>query len=469
MMPKPFRPTRRLQTIARFALAIALISTPLSAQPTTPPPAEPTRMDRAAAAGYKAQFVCSGLWNGNKTMADIEADELTGIYPHIAAIVPTMTAEVDEPAHQISVAFADDLPPRIARHNSVTGCTSMPIGWSNDGRRLPAESLERAQPGSADAAAWPMGDANASDPRIMMITPFDTLIESTFDAKAFGGKTSGVVIVHKGRIVQERYKPGHDMHTAQRTWSVAKSIAGTYVGFVRQKGFTIPDAPVREWNIEGDPRKAITVDTLLRMNSGLVSDTPGNRTDAVYMAAGDVRQWTTQWPMLHQPGSSFRYSNNDILLATLAARDAAPDLHPHHMFDALGMTRTWAETDWQGNYILSSQVWTTARDMARMGLLYLGDGSWNGTRILPEGWRDYVTRPSGTQPPAGAFGYGASFWLMNRSEGVPSDAFAAFGNRGQYLVIIPSRDLVIVRRGYDTSAEPFDIAKFTAEVLKQIR
>lgn len=458
-----------MKTIAvSLALALALAA-PAVAQPTTPAPAEPSRMDRAEAAGYKAQFVCSGLWNGNKTLADIEADELTGIYAHIAPIVPTLKAEIDEAAHQVSVTFADDMPPRIARHNPVTGCTSMPIGWTNDGRRLPAEALERAQPGSADSLAWPKGDADASDPRIMMITPFDQLVESAFDAKAFGGKTSGVVIVHKGRIVQERYKPGHDMHTAQRTWSVAKSMAGTYVGFVRQKGFAIPDTPVREWNVDGDPRKAITVDHLLRMGSGLVSDTPGNRTDAVYMAAGDVRQWTTLWPMLHQPGSSFRYANNDILLATLAARDAAPDLHPHQMFDALGMTRTWAETDWQGNYILSSQVWTTARDMARMGLLYLNDGLWDGKRVLPEGWRDYVTRPSGPQPVGNPFGYGASFWLMNKSDGVPSDAFAALGNRGQHLVIIPSRDLVIVRRGYDTGADPFDIAKFTAEVLKQIR
>lgn len=458
--------------IAAISLALALaLAAPALAQPTTPP--EPTRMDRAEAAGYKAQFVCSGLWNGNKTLADIEVDELTGIYPHVAAIVPTLNAEIDEAAHQVSVEFADDMPPRVARHNPVTGCTSMPIGWTNDGRRLPAEILERAQPGSADAQNWPLGDANASDPRVMMITPFDQLVESAFDGTsgkgAFGGKTSGIVIVHKGRIVQERYKPGHDMHTAQRTWSVAKSMAGTFVGFVRQKGFAIPDAPVREWNIAGDPRKAITVDHLLRMGSGLVSDTPGNRTDSVYMAAGDVRQWTTLWPMLHQPGSNFRYANNDILLATLAARDAAPDLHPHQMFDALGMTRTWAETDWQGNYILSSQVWTTARDMARMGLLYLNDGTWNGTRVLPEGWRAYVTQPSGPQPQSGAFGYGASFWLMNKSEGVPSDAFAAFGNRGQYLVIIPSRNVVIVRRGYDSAGDQFDIARFTAEVLRNIR
>ena len=70
---------------------------------------------------------------------------------------------------------------------------------------------------------------------------------------------------------------------------------------------------------------------------------------------------------------------------------------------------TVAETDWRGNYILSSQVWTTARDLARFGQLYVQDGVWEGQRILPETWRTFVSTPSGPQPPTGAFGYGATF------------------------------------------------------------
>ncbi len=128
------------------------------------------------------------------------------------------------------------------------------------------------------------------------------------------------------------------------------------------------------------------------------------------------------------------------------------------------MERTVAEADWQGNYILSSQVWTTARDLARFGQLYLDDGIVNGARILPEGWVEYVSTPSGPQPD-GPFGYGAGFWLMNKSDGVPPDTFAAFGNRGQYVVIVPSRKLVIVRRGEDPAGARFDIAAFTKDVL----
>jgi CubicO group peptidase (beta-lactamase class C family) len=128
------------------------------------------------------------------------------------------------------------------------------------------------------------------------------------------------------------------------------------------------------------------------------------------------------------------------------------------------MYDTWAETDWRGNYMLSSQVWTTARDLARFGQLYLHDGVVDGERILPEGWRDYVSRPSGPQP-NGEQGYGATFWLMNNSEGVPTDTISANGNRGQYVIIVPSRNIVIVRRGEDPAGRRFDFIAFTRDVL----
>jgi CubicO group peptidase (beta-lactamase class C family) len=128
------------------------------------------------------------------------------------------------------------------------------------------------------------------------------------------------------------------------------------------------------------------------------------------------------------------------------------------------MTRTFAEHDKDGDYILSSQVWTTARDLARLGLLYQNDGMWQGERLLPADWRRFVTAPTGPQP-EGAFGYGACFWLLDKSEGVPADAFGAFGNRGQYLIVIPSRKLVVVRQGYDDDKQRLDIAKLVAAIV----
>lgn len=452
----------------KFTALAFLIATPTVAQHP-----EAALYDRALAAGYKAQFLCSGLWNGGKTQAQIEADELAGIYPHIAQIVPTLTAQIDEERYQVRVAYDDDAPPRIAQWREGLGCAGLPIGAD------PAAASDipafRSTTGMDlwDGRPWPMGDAGANAPLPRNLPQIERVTGQALRGDGYGGRTSAIVIVHHGRIVAETYMDGHDLHTSQRTWSVAKSLAGTLVGHGVQRGLIRTDeaANLAAWRSPGDPRTAISVDQLLRMASGLTSDTAGNRTDAVYMGGASVVESSTLWPLLHRPGTRYRYANNDTMLATLALMERLPAEQrlgfPVEFFRRIGMTRTIAETDWRGDFILSSQVWTTARDLARLGLLYLNDGLWEGERLLPEGWRDYVTRASGPQPD-GAFGYGATFWIMNRSEGVPADAFAAFGNRGQYLVMIPSRDLVIVRRGYDTTENRFDIAAFTRAVVEAL-
>ncbi len=452
----------------KFAALVLLITPPAAAQHP-----EAALYDRALAAGYKAQFLCSGLWNAGKNAAQIEADELTGIYPHIAQIVPTLTAEIDAERHQVRVAYDEYAPPRIAQWREGLGCAGLPIGAA------PAAATDipafRSTTGMDlwDGRPWPMGDEGANAPLPRNLPQIERVTGQALRGDGYGGRTSAVVIVHHGRIVAETYMQGHDLHTSQRTWSVAKSLAGTLVGHGVQRGLIRTDeaANLAAWRSPGDPRAAISVDQLLRMASGLTSDTAGNRTDAVYMGGASVVESATLWPLLHRPGTRYRYANNDTMLATLALMERLPAEQrlgfPAEFFRRIGMTRTIAETDWRGDFILSSQVWTTARDLARLGLLYLNDGVWEGERLLPEGWRDYVTRASGPQPD-GAFGYGATFWIMDRSEGVPADAFAAFGNRGQYLVMIPSRDLVIVRRGYDTAENRFDIAAFTRAVVEAL-
>ncbi|NQX95707.1 MAG: serine hydrolase, partial [Erythrobacter sp.] len=195
----------------------------------------------------------------------------------------------------------------------------------------------------------------------------------------------------------------------------------------------------------------------------------GNRTDPLYWGGTSVEDRAMNWPLIHKPGTVWRYANNDTLMAVAAVKDALKFDTPAALFAKLGMNHTVAEQDWQGNYVLSSQVWSTARDLARLGQLHLNDGLWNGERILPEGWADYVSDPSGPQPARG-MGYGAGWWTFarpegNSFEGIPDDAFAARGNRGQYVVVVPSRKVVIVRRGEDMVGTRFDLAAFTRDVL----
>jgi CubicO group peptidase (beta-lactamase class C family) len=433
----------------------------------------PGTYERAIAAGYKALTLCSGLFNAGRTEAQLSALELKGIYAEYDAIVPTLAASVDTRRKTVTVAFDAALAPRIAAWRSNLGCTQLPIGASADAiAALP--HFDTPAP-ALDNKPWPLGNRQATgrvqgDKRALARS-----VDAAFDGKHFGDntETTGVIVLQRGRIVAEKYRKGFGPQISQRTWSVAKSLAGTLVGIAQQEGQLDPAQPaaLAQWQTPGDPRAAITTDNLLRMASGLHSSTAGNRTDALYFGGAAVDQEATSWPLLQPPGSSFRYANNDTVLAIRGLRERIGDDAKALAFPftqllwKIGMTRTVPETDWRGNYVLSSQVWTTARDLARLGLLYQNDGVFQGQRLLPEGWLRYVTAASGPQPTTGDFGYGATFWLLNQSPGVPADAFGAIGNRGQYLIIVPSRSVVLVRRGEDPTGARFAVADFTAEVL----
>ena len=209
------------------------------------------------------------------------------------------------------------------------------------------------------------------------------------------------------------------------------------------------------------------------MASGLDSDRAGNRTDRLYFGGGLVSDTATRAALEVRPGERWKYANNDTLLAIRALREKLGDRDAYLRFPfetllfPIGMTHTQLETDWDGNFVMSSQVWTTARDLARLGVLHLNDGVWNGQRLLPKGWVRYISTPAPAQPAEPRPGYGAQWWLFNeRFPELPNDAFAALGNRGQFLLVIPSENLVIVRRGHDPSGgEGFRLHDFARDVL----
>ena len=436
--------------------------------------ATPSAYQRAIAAGYKAIFLCSGLFVAGRTDAQIESLELTGIYPDYDRIMPTLRATIDRPRGMVSVPFVDNLPPRRAEYRKGRGCLLMPIGAP-----LPSLTDPREPPppiAGADLRAWPMGDTTGV---IRVAGPVATQLIRAFDGESFGKgtRTTGVVVVRDGRIVAECYAEGFGPYVAQRTWSVAKSVTGTLAGIVEGEGLVRVGQPAQIpfWRYEPgyDPRRRITLDNLLRMASGLHTTTFGNRSDDVYFGGGTVDGAPASELIEAAPGTRFNYANNDIMLAMLSIRtaigeDRYRDFPNNALFAKLDMKHTVAETDWRGNYILSSQIWTTARDLARLGLFWLNDGVWQGTRILPANWMRYATSPTGPQPSRGAR-YGATFWLIDGISGLPPGSFAAIGNRGQFVMVIPSHRVVIVRRGEDPYATNFDGARLAAEILAALK
>lgn len=419
---------------------------------------------RAIAAGYKASILCGAIFNGGRSQAAAEAQELSGIYPEYQDVMSRLPATVDRAAGTVSVPWSDTLPPRQSIWRRGKGCTTLPPGAA------PAAGDPAPAPRAPDPRAWPMGDAGiAPRPTPALAAALDRAFGGGYGAAAL---TVGALVVKDGQIVAERYAAGWGPFTGNRTWSVAKSIAGTLIGMAAASGAIDPaaPAPIPEWRSAGDPRARITTDQLLRMASGLYSDTAGNRTDPVYFGGTAVTERTTGWPLEVAPGTRFRYANNDILLAVRGLRAALGEpayaAFPARAFARLGMTGTVAEADWQGNFILSSQAWSTARDLARLGLLWLNDGVWQGERLLPAGWMAAMTRPAGPQPASGP-GYGATLWLFGPDQGLPAGSYAAQGNRGQFVMVVPSHRLVIVRRGEDPGGR-FDIARFAADVLAAV-
>ena len=442
-----------MRTLILAAIAAVAVPTAAWAQ-ATPAPGPAVR---AMAAGYKALMVCSALRTaeaagGTRTLESVETNELVGVYSEIDAIVREMPVEIGE--RQVSVPWDESMPPRVAVFSPGRGCAIQPVGWTG-------ESPEMVLPGVRENAPFVVAEPRGNAALL------NEAVQGAFEgAYGEGVNTTAVLVLQADRVVAEEYGEGFGVDTPQRTWSVAKSLAGTIIGAAVHRGEADVNAPaaIADWSRDGDPRAAITLDQLMRMASGLTSDTAGNRTDALYFGGVGIDEQVTTWPLIAPPGTRYRYANNDTLLAVLSIAPTFERHPPAELFRRLGMYDTWAETDWRGNYMLSSQVWTTARDLARFGRLYLNDGVVDDERILPEGWRDYVSRPSGPQP-GGAQGYGATFWLMNNSEGVPADTISANGNRGQYVIIVPSRDIVIVRRGEDPAGNRFDPIAFTRDVL----
>lgn len=476
-----------MRTIIIAAAAALTLSTPLSAQSAQERLDE--RYNLALAAGYKALFLCGAIANAERngvrrTPASVHEWELSGVYSAIDPIVRDLDYRIlrdaaGDVAH-VEVEWSDDMPPRFAEAGRDTGCRLAPIGLAPSMPETAVPIAEQSDQQDAEGELTILntmvrGDRarRAAAPRATRGGDADALSLALSDAftERFGEGTRTTIAlvrmhgVTEGLRQRSIYARGFSENTPQRTWSVAKSLAATLVGAAVYKGqVDVNDPLVRdEWR--WDARRQITIDHLLRMASGRYSDTPGNRTDPLYAGGALVEESATNWPLIHQPGSVFRYANNDTLMAVKAVSDRHDDFDPAQFLAAIGMDNTVAETDWAGDYILSSQVWATADDLATLGELYLSDGVLpDGTRILPEGWATYVSTPSGPQPD-GPFGYGAGWWLMNKSEGVPPDTIAAMGNRGQYVVVVPSRDVVIVRRGEDMAGTRFDIAAFTRDVL----
>lgn len=328
-----------------------------------------------------------------------------------------------------------------------------------ENRLLPLSPQPRNLPWPTDA--WSHAPL---DPRVDRTT-LEKLLDHAFENPEPDDLdiTHGVVIVHRGAIVAERYARDVTPEDAFLSWSMAKSITNSLVGILVQQGkLSVADSPeVKEWSAD-DRRSRITIDQMLRMVDGLrfreaehlgggsVRYYPEEESDVIPMLFGDgkkdVAAFASTLPYQEEPEARWNYNSGaSNLLARRVSETVGGsqsqmfDFMKRELFDRIGMKTADPRFDEAGSFIGSSHCYCSPRDFARFGYLYLRDGIWDAERILPEGWVDYSRTPS----PQSEGVYGAHFWVIPGSLGI----FYCSGMGGQRILISPKLDLVVVRSG----------------------
>jgi len=428
-------------------------------------------MEHLYALGMGAHHMCAGLWVIGR---DHQRSPEAVLRQDIAPFAPfhwreAYEIEVDSAAREVTVRVPA-VGARTAAYNGDQGCTLLPAG-TRDVYFDPVHlTSDLPPPGEQE---WPTGGRNAHGTvEGVDQSALDSVMTWAFDdgLQEPDQNTRGVVVVYRGKIIAERYADGWGPQTPQVSWSMGKSIAGALTGImVERDHYDLDDpAPIEEWHGAGDPRSNIRIRDLMQMSSGLDFDNFGldpeqsfrasNEYMRIYFDALNVGLHAINQPLRFEPGTTWRYRNSDPLSLMLTARRTVEEegrswlaFPQRALFDRIGMRNMVLETDPWGNFIVTGYDYGSTRDWARFGLLHLWDGVWEGERILPEGWTDFVRTPA---PGHSSEGYGGLFWL-NRSgvlSRVPTDACFAAGYMGQRTLIVPSRDLVVVRQGPSAGA-----------------
>ncbi len=431
-------------------------------------------------AAYKAKVLCSDVFVSKRSPNDVLSSDLA---VDDLAVLRSIDATIDRTTQTASATFLG-LIRQTAVYRSGLGCA---LKFKDYDQGVfaqvdtPINQLDTAE------SRWPVKQSKDSSAVQVDQALLDAALDWAFSEPdpEHLRRTRAVVVVHRGQIVGERYAPPFDRNTPLIGWSMTKSVVHALVGVLIKEGkLSLTEQVLApEWPEPNNRRSAITVDHLLRMTSGIEFDENYTNplADVTYMLlhTPDMANYAASKKLGAEPGSRWSYSSGttNILSRVIrrALRDSDYPSFPHRaLFQPLGMTSAVLELDASGTFVGSSYMYASARDWAKFGLLYLQGGMWNGQRILPEGWLQHATTPT-PNVPGNAFG--AHFWLQipneyttggNASQ-LPQDAFHAVGHEGQFVTIIPSRELVVVRLGLSRYASAWQHDTFLSKVLEAIK
>jgi len=429
---------------------------------------------------YAAKTLCSGVFvMGRPAQEVIREDVVADNHPLLRAV----SVSVDAARRAVTARFLG-LAPRTAVYRSGLGCT-LALGVSL--AELQA-SAPAARPSTPVLRRAPLDLPSATGSGID-VQKVNTVVDLAFrepDPDRLQ-RTRALLVLRDGHVIAERYAPGFSEQTPLPGWSMTKSVTGVLIGVLVRAGKLAPEQKglLPQWSAAGDARGEITLDQLLRMTSGLrFSESYGDPDDDVLQmlfASADGAAFAIDKPLDAVPGQRWRYSSGSsnilsriIRLAVAGKPQDYLEFPRRALFDRIGMKSAVIETDASGNFVSSSFMYAGARDWGRFGQLLLQDGVWDGERILPAGWVSYMATLT---PQSTRQDFGAHLWLKipppfddptKALPSLPADVFHAVGYEGQFVSVIPSRRLVVVRLGLSRRDHAWNHHAFLLRLLEAL-
>lgn len=417
--------------------------------------------------GYAAKNLASGIFVAHRTQESVEKNDLN------FSFIKFTHNSVDYDKKEVTSRFLWGKSKAI--YINGFGCTLV-HGMDEVVIKSHLFKIVPLPDFNPDSVVWPAGDKISDTVSSGIdLAKLDKAVNLAFKDSIGTKGTFAVAVAYNNQLVEEKYHDGFSSKNLFLSWSMGKSFTHALVGIMVKKGLLNIDdkADIPAW--KKDKRSEITLANLMHMNSGLDwNEDYGNLSDVTLMLHNyaDMAEFTYNKPLVHKPDSVWYYSSGttnivSYLIRKKLANDTAYYAFPRReLFNPIGMRSAVFETDPSGTFVGSSYIYATMRDYVRFGLLYLNKGNWLGKQILPIGWTDYAVKPAN-----GSKGeYGSFFWLSqsNDYQNVPKDLFMCRGHDGQYIYIIPSLKLVVVRTGFSKKKD-FDSQKFLASVVAAIK
>lgn len=417
--------------------------------------------------GFAAKNVCSCTFLAGRKLESIEAGDNN--------FLPVFYAKNEINFKEKSVsASIFGLNKRTAIYREGVGGVLLPENKTEDIPDVPVptrNSKSVNSPCSYEIKFSKKADLSNIDPDLLK-----KAVDTAFDPEGINDiKTRAVLVLHKDKLIAERYLPGFSKDSIFSGWSMTKSLVNAVLGVMEKQGRISLNQKNLFKSWKEDERSEITLNNLLQMNSGLqwVEDYASiSDVTKMLFQEENMSKMQLQKQLKGEPGKKWIYSSGSTNLLSGFIRDQFEtqqeylDFWYDEIIDKIGMNSMTIEADLQGNYVGSSYGWATARDWAKFGLLYLNKGEFNGQQLFKESWVDYTAKPAcGSNKE-----YGAHFWLNagGKYPQVPTDMFSCNGFQGQYIFIIPSKDLVVVRFGL-TEYPKFDIDGFLGPITAAVQ